>query len=54
VKRSAPYLSDQVLARTLQTVIANEDTATAVVLDHIAEYDARKLYRGRFEGCGKG
>jgi len=45
VKRTAPYLSDQALDRNLQTVIANENAATAVVLDHIAEYDARKLYR---------
>ena len=45
MKRSAPYLSDHLLDRHLQTVIASENTATAVVLDHIAEYDARKLFR---------
>jgi len=44
VKRSAPYLSDQALDRELTAVVAKEDTATAAVLDHIAEFDARKLY----------
>jgi 5-methylcytosine-specific restriction endonuclease McrA len=45
VKRSAPYLSNDALDRELAAVVAREDTATAVVLDHIAEYDARRLYR---------
>ena len=45
MKRTAPGLSDHLLERQLDIVVANEDTATAVVLDHIAEYDARKLYR---------
>lgn len=45
MKRTAPGLSDHLLERQLDQVIANEDTATAVTLDHVAEYDARKLYR---------
>ena len=45
MKRTAPGLSDHLLDRQLERVVANEDTATAVVLDHIAEYDARKLFR---------
>ena len=45
MKRTAPGLSDHLLDRQLHTVIASEDAATATVLDHIAEYDARKLYR---------
>jgi 5-methylcytosine-specific restriction endonuclease McrA len=45
VKRTAPGLSNHLLERQLDTVVANEDTATAIVLDSVAEYDARKLYR---------
>jgi hypothetical protein len=45
VKRIAPSLTDQALDRSLKTAITNEDTTTAVVLDHMVEYDARKLYR---------
>jgi 5-methylcytosine-specific restriction endonuclease McrA len=45
VKRIAPSLTDQALDHQLSTVVRNEDTATAIVLDHLAEYDARKLYR---------
>ena len=45
MKRVAPYLSDQALDRQLSTVVAHENVASAVVLDHIAEYDARRLYR---------
>ena len=45
MKRTAPGLSDHLLDRQLERVVANEDTATAVVLDHIAEYDARRRYR---------
>ena len=44
MKRSAPCLSDHSLTRGLATAIVQEGTATAVVLDHIAEFDARKLY----------
>ena len=44
MKRSAPYLSDQVLTRSVAKVIGQECAATAVVLDHIAEFDTRKLY----------
>ena len=43
MKRSAPRLSDHVLARDVVTAFDREDTATAVVLDHVAEFDARKL-----------
>ena len=45
MKRSAPRLPDHVLARDVVTAFDREDTATAVVLDHVAEFDARKLYR---------
>jgi 5-methylcytosine-specific restriction endonuclease McrA len=45
VKRIAPSLSDQALDHQLSAVVRNEDTATAIVLDHIAEYDIRKLFR---------
>ena len=45
MKRTAPGLSDHLLEHQLDIVVANEDTATAIVLDHIAEYDARQLYR---------
>jgi len=55
VKRYAlSHLSDDVLLRDLAAVVARERSTTAEVLAHIAEVDARKLYRGRFEGCGKG
>jgi len=45
MKRNAPYLSDHALGRELTAAIAREDVSTAVVLDHIAEYDERRLYR---------
>src|SRR5215471_378594 len=45
MKRTAPYLSNHALGRELTAAIAREDISTAVVLDHIAEYDERKLYR---------
>ena len=45
MKRTAPYLSNHALDRELSAAIAGEDVSTAVVLDHIAEYDERKLYR---------
>ena len=45
MKRNALLLSDEALARHLRLVVANEHVATAVVLDHIAEFDQRKLYR---------
>src|SRR5215471_1553556 len=45
VKRIAPHLSDEALDQQLGEVVANEQSATAAVLDHIAEYDARKLFR---------
>jgi len=44
VKRTAPYLSNHVLGNELTAAIARENVSTAVVLDHIAEYDERKLY----------
>jgi hypothetical protein len=44
VKRTAPYLSNHALGRELAAAIAREGISTAVVLDHIAEYDQRKLY----------
>jgi 5-methylcytosine-specific restriction endonuclease McrA len=45
MNRSAPHLSDQVLTRGLVTAIVQESNATAMVLDHVAEFDARRLYR---------
>src|SRR5262245_48786435 len=45
MKRTAPYLSNHALGRELTAAIAREDVGTATVLDHIAEYDERKLYR---------
>ncbi len=51
---SLTHLSDQTLLRDLVAYLAHERTATAIVLAHIAEVDARRLYGGRFEGCGKG
>ena len=42
---SLSHLSDEVLLRDLATVVAQERTATAEVLAHIAEVDARQLYR---------
>ena len=45
MKRIAPCLTDRSLTRGLATAIVQEGSATAVVLDHIAEFDARKLYR---------
>ena len=41
---SLSHLSDDVLLRDLATAVAQERTATAEVLAHIAEVDARKLY----------
>jgi len=38
------HLSDDALLRDLAAVVARERTATALVLAHIAEVDARKLY----------
>ncbi len=51
---SLTHLSDQTLLRDLVAALAHERTATAIVLAHIAEVEARRLYGGRFEGCGKG
>ena len=38
------HLSDSALARALAAVVAQERTATAAVLAHLAEFDARRLY----------
>src|SRR5881628_2326378 len=38
------HLSDQALGRDLATLVARERAATADVVAHIAEFDARKLY----------
>ena len=38
------HLSDAVLLRDLEALVAQERTATAAVLAHIAEVDARRLY----------
>src|SRR5262245_21506231 len=44
MKRTAPSLSNHALGRELAAAIAREDVCTAQVLDHIAEYDERRLY----------
>jgi len=41
---SLTHLSDESLRRELSTAAANEKEATAELLAHIAEFDARKLY----------
>src|SRR5258708_10846483 len=41
---SLSHLSDPELIRSLATLLAQERTATAAVLAHIAEVDARRLY----------
>ena len=41
---SLTHLSDDALTHALATVIRNENGALAVVLAHIGEFDARKLY----------
>ncbi len=41
---SLTHLSDQTLLRDLVAALARERTATAIVLAHIAEVDARRLY----------
>ena len=50
---SLTHLSNEVLRSELSQKAANEKEATAELLAHIAEFDERKLYRGRFEGCVK-
>ena len=45
MQRTAPRLSDHALDRALRTVVVNEQVATAIVLDHIAEFDHRRLFR---------
>ena len=45
MQRTAPSLSNHGLSRALHGVVRNENTATAIVLDHIAVFDARKLHR---------
>src|SRR2546428_12807578 len=41
---SLTHLSDGELRRDLSSAVARERTSTAVLLAHIAEFDARKLY----------
>ena len=43
-RRSLSHLSDATLRHALKTKAGNERTATADLVAHIAEYDARKLY----------
>jgi hypothetical protein len=43
-KYSLSHLSDGVLERRVERIIAHDCRTTAWVLAHIAEYDARKLY----------
>lgn len=45
MSRCAPSLSDQALAPALARAFRNEDQGLAVALDHIAEFDERKLFR---------
>ncbi|HYM80680.1 MAG TPA: hypothetical protein VEY91_04610 [Candidatus Limnocylindria bacterium] len=48
------HLSDQTLLRDLAALVAQERKTTAALLAHVAEVEARRLYRGRFGGCVKG
>jgi 5-methylcytosine-specific restriction endonuclease McrA len=41
---SLTHLSDEVLRKELRKKVANENEATAELIAHIAEFDARKLY----------
>ncbi len=41
---SLSHLSDEALGRDLRAAVSQERTSTAVVVAHIAEFDARKLY----------
>src|SRR5437667_7455009 len=41
---SLTHLGDAVLTRELAAAVAHERTATAAVLAHLAEFDARRLY----------
>jgi hypothetical protein len=41
---SLSHLSDGDLSRELASAVSNESAATAMVLAHIAEFDARKLF----------
>jgi hypothetical protein len=43
---SLRHLSDHLLSRDLATCVGKERASTADVLAHIAEFDARQLYRG--------
>ena len=51
---SLSHLSDGTLLHDLATLVARDRTITAQLLAHLAEVDARRLYRGRLEGCVKG
>lgn len=44
IQHSLTHLSDGVLLRDLKTMLAREREATATLLAHIAEVDARRLY----------
>ena len=43
---SLTHLSDPELHRGLASLVAQDRATTAVLLAHIAEFDARRLYRG--------
>ena len=47
------HLSDRDLLRELSTLVARDRATTAALLAHIAEVDARRLYRGKVERCVK-
>jgi len=47
-------LSDSSLLRELAVLVSQDRGTTAALLAHVAEVDARKLYRARLEGCVKG
>jgi hypothetical protein len=48
---SLSHLSDQILLRDLSALLAQDRTTTAALLAHIAEVDARRLYRGEVKKC---
>ena len=48
---SLKHLSDPVLLRGLASLVAQDRSTTAALLAHIAECDARRLYRGTVKWC---
>ena len=51
---SLSHLPDESLVNRFAALVAHERTHSAIVLAHIAEIDARKLYWGTVKRCVKG